>query len=86
MESVCVSPQRECAEHWMLVEEKNVELQTMRKELISAALTSVFPIEVQPLSLDDAGEEGKVTWPLSLSLSLLSPPFLPPVQTTSRTQ
>lgn len=68
----------------MLVEEKNVELQTMRKELISAALTSVFPIEVQPLSLDDAGEEGKVTWPLSLSL--LNPPVLPPVQTTSRTQ
>ena len=36
------------------------ELQSRRKEFVSQAFSTVFPIEVEPLSPQDAGEEGEV--------------------------
>lgn len=37
-----------------------VELQSRRKEFVSQAFSTIFPIEVEPLSPQDAGEEGEV--------------------------
>ena len=36
-----------------------VELQSRRKEFVSQAFSTIFPIEVEPLSPQDAGEEGE---------------------------
>lgn len=51
--------QCECAQQRMEVEERREKLQVTRRELVSALQASVFPVEVEPLSVDDAGEEGE---------------------------
>ena len=68
--------QEECGEQRAVVVGKRRELQAARRQLVSALQTSVFPVEVQPLSLDDAGEEGEgsrvvsVAGPVSICVSL----------------
>ena len=52
------SLQRECAYQRREVEGKREMLQGARRELVMAVQTSVFPIQVEPLSTDDAGDDG----------------------------
>ena len=41
--------------------ERQERLQVARQHMISALQSSVFPVEVEPLSVDDAGEEGEIS-------------------------
>lgn len=43
------------------VEERLERLQVTRQQLVSGLKSSVFPVEVEPLSVDDAGEEGEIS-------------------------
>ena len=53
--------QSECVQQRREVEEKRGRLQRARNQLVTTVQTSVFPVEVEPLSVDDAGEEGEET-------------------------
>lgn len=59
--------QNECVQQRKEVEERQERLQVTRQQLISALQSSVFPVEVEPLSVDDAGEEGRISHSLSPS-------------------
>ena len=50
--------QRKCDERKREVEKKRERLQETRRESVVALQNFVFPITVEPLSQDDAGEEG----------------------------
>jgi len=52
--------QVEYAESCAKARQVAVELQSRRKEFVSQAFSTIFPIEVEPLSPQDAGEEGEV--------------------------
>lgn len=52
-------PQSECVQQRREVVEWQEGLQVARQRMISALQSSVFPVEVEPLSVDDAGEEGE---------------------------
>ena len=51
--------QVEYAESCARARQVAVELQSRRKEFVSQAFSTIFPIEVEPLSPQDAGEEGE---------------------------
>ena len=53
--------QSECTQQRREVGERRERLQRARSQLVAAVQTSVFPMEVEPLSVDDAGEEGENT-------------------------
>lgn len=48
------------------LETKRCELQEVRRQHIMNVQTSVFPIQVQALSMNDAGDEGESLTPLAL--------------------
>lgn len=59
------------------VEGRQERLKVTRQHMISALRSSVFPVEVEPLSVDDAGEEGETSHTLSLrELFPISPDYL----------
>ncbi|CAI8012704.1 Beclin 1-associated autophagy-related key regulator, partial [Geodia barretti] len=49
--------ERECGERKREAEEKKQRLQDARRESVVTLQSSVFPIQVEPLSQDDAGED-----------------------------
>ena len=51
--------QRECAHQQREVEGRRERLQRVRRELVLAVQSSVFPVQVDPLSEDDAGGDGQ---------------------------
>ena len=53
------SPQSKCSDQRKEVERKREVLQRVRRELVMAVHTCVFPVQVEALSVDDAGEDGQ---------------------------
>ncbi|CAI8012700.1 hypothetical protein GBAR_LOCUS8132 [Geodia barretti] len=70
--------ERECGERKREAEEKKQRLQDARRESVVTLQSSVFPIQVEPLSQDDAGEDGVSSHTLILTCDALCSP-----QTTS---
>ena len=50
--------QSECVEERKKLERRREELQGARRELVVGVQTTVFPVQIDPLSEDDAGEQG----------------------------
>ena len=59
------SAQQEYSDTRKLAVTKMVDLQVVRRKLVTEVFRGVFPIEVEPLSEADAGEEGETLSPVS---------------------